>query len=93
MQQGVSDSWSVTRSLLPGVYQFKYVMDGVWSYDIDQHTVDDGGNINNVVEVLPTGLSRDQAAARNRVLKSGGKLTDEEFVRVREALGNVTSKL
>lgn len=93
MQQGAGDSWSVTRRLLPGVYPFKYVMDGVWSYDIDQHTVDDGGNINNVIEVPPTGLSRDQAAARNRVLKSGGKLTDEEFVRVREALGIVTSKL
>lgn len=93
MQQGVGDTWSVTRSLLPGVYPFKYVMDGVWSYDMDQYTVVDGFNVNNVVEVQPTGLTQAQAAARARVLKSGGKLTDAEFVKVREALGIPSSKL
>lgn len=93
MQQGVGDTWSVTRTLLPGVYPFKYVMDDMWSYDIDQYTVVDGFNVNNVVEVQPTGLSKDQAAARARVLKSGGKLTDAEFLRVREAIGIATAKL
>ena len=93
MQKGTGDTWSVTRALLPGVYPFKYVMDGVWSYDMDQYTVVDGFNVNNVVEVLPTGLSPIQNAARTRVLKSGGKLTDEEAAKIREASGVATSKL
>ena len=93
MQKGSGDTWSVTRSLLPGVYPFKYVMDGVWSYDMDQYTVVDGFNVNNVVEVLPTGLSPSQSAARARVLKSGGKLTDAEAAKIREALGIATAKL
>jgi hypothetical protein len=93
MQKGEGDTWSVTRTLLPGVYPFKYIMDGVWSYDADQYTVVDGFNINNVIEVQPVGLSKDQAAARARVLKSGGKLTDAEFARLREALGITSSKL
>jgi hypothetical protein len=44
--------FGVFFDLPDGVYQYKYVVDGRWVYDISQPHVDDGsGNWNNYVEV------------------------------------------
>jgi len=38
--------------LEPGIYQFKFVVDGIWCFDIERDVVeDDVGNVNNVVVV------------------------------------------
>ena len=61
-------------------------MDGVWSYDADKWTIQDGDNINNCVEVLPQDASSESTAARLRLLSTGGILTEGELKAIREKL-------
>ena len=63
--QGSFDNWTtrqplqrsgkdftIVKLLLPGVYQYKFIVDGTWKYAPDQSAVyDEMGNINNVLEV------------------------------------------
>jgi 5'-AMP-activated protein kinase regulatory beta subunit len=43
---------SLVKLLPPGVYQYKFIVDGQWRHDPNQPCVyDDQGNINNVLEV------------------------------------------
>lgn len=67
-------------------YPYKFIMDGVWSYDADKWMVQDGDNINNVVEVLPEAAGTEAKAARQRILSTGGLLTDAELKAVRNQL-------
>ena len=39
------------RRLPPGRFAYKFIFDGHWSYSADHPTLNDGGNINNYVEV------------------------------------------
>ena len=44
--------FTVVKLLMPGVYQFKFIVDGTWKYAPDQTAIfDEMGNVNNVVEV------------------------------------------
>ena len=81
------DRWRLRRTLPPGRYPFKFIMDGVWSYDLDLATIDDGDNINNVLEVTPPELSEADRFARARILQSGGRLTRGEAAALRRHLG------
>ena len=81
------DVWELRRTLPPGCFPFKFVMDGVWSYDIDMHTVFDGENTNNVAEVIPAGMTEATMYARERVLKPDGRLTADEQAQLRAYLG------
>lgn len=73
------------RSLLPGSYQYKFVVDGEWMPSLDLPHVDDNGNINNVANVLP--LAGSPAAERyERMMAEKGRPTEEEFQRLRTAL-------
>ena len=63
--EGSFDNWSsrtalqrsgrdftIMKLLPPGVYQYKFIVDGVWRYAPDQAAMyDEMGNINNVIEV------------------------------------------
>mmetsp|Transcript_1205 Transcript_1205/g.3514 ORF Transcript_1205/g.3514 Transcript_1205/m.3514 type:complete len:267 (+) Transcript_1205:887-1687(+) len=63
--QGSFDNWgsrqpmqltsaghTLVKLLAPGVYQYKFIVDGEWRYAADQAAVlDEMGNVNNVVEV------------------------------------------
>lgn len=63
--EGSFDNWStrqplqrsgkdftIIKLLLPGVYQYKFIVDGEWKYDPNQPAMfDDMGNVNNVIEV------------------------------------------
>lgn len=63
--QGSFDNWStrqalqksgndftIVKLLPPGVYQYKYIVDGNWTYDPGMPAMyDEMGNINNVIEV------------------------------------------
>jgi len=50
----VKDSWSASLEVVPGTYQFKFVVDGEWttssSWPIER---DGGGNFNNILHVGP----------------------------------------
>jgi 5'-AMP-activated protein kinase regulatory beta subunit len=44
--------FSVIKSFPPGVYQYKFIVDGEWKYAPDQPAMyDEMGNVNNVLEV------------------------------------------
>jgi hypothetical protein len=49
------DEWVCRIDLDPGVYQYKFVVDGNWLLDpANPETVeDDAGNVNNIIEVKP----------------------------------------
>lgn len=63
--QGSFDNWSsraplhqhgkeftLVKMLMPGVYQYKFIVDGEWKYAPDQPAMyDEMGNVNNVLEV------------------------------------------
>eukprot|EP00238_Polyblepharides_amylifera_P013974 CAMPEP_0196575652 /NCGR_PEP_ID=MMETSP1081-20130531/5082_1 /TAXON_ID=36882 /ORGANISM="Pyramimonas amylifera, Strain CCMP720" /LENGTH=226 /DNA_ID=CAMNT_0041894017 /DNA_START=384 /DNA_END=1064 /DNA_ORIENTATION=- len=63
--QGSFDNWesrqslhrhgkdfNLVKMLLPGVYQYKFIVDGEWKYAPDQPAMyDEMGNVNNVLEV------------------------------------------
>jgi len=49
--QKQGNSWFGVFDLPDGIYQYKYLVDGRWVYDIGQIHADDGGNWNNEVVV------------------------------------------
>lgn len=73
-----TDRFVLTRPLLPGSYQYKFIIDGVWSASLDHPTVQDGNNINNVVIVAPKNKDEALEAAQQRYLRPGCVLTKEE---------------
>jgi 5'-AMP-activated protein kinase regulatory beta subunit len=53
LQKQPDGSWSIAAYLSPGVYQYKYVVDGVWRFNPSSPVVrDEDGNLNNVLEVV-----------------------------------------
>ncbi|CAG9463729.1 unnamed protein product [Pedinophyceae sp. YPF-701] len=51
MQRAGRD-FTIVRLLSPGVYQYKFIVDGMWQHAPDQGMVhDDMGNVNNKIEV------------------------------------------
>merc|ERR1712176_351996 len=48
-----SDTFSLKRGLTPGSYQFKFIVDGEWCVSPDLPTVENNGNVNNVLDVVP----------------------------------------
>lgn len=75
--------WVLKRDLPPGLYQYKLIFDGRWSYSADHPTLRDGDNVNNYVEVAYSSSDPEEWMARERILTSGTKLTDEEIERLR----------
>lgn len=50
--QRTGRNFTVVKLLPPGVYQYKFIVDGEWKYDPNQSTMfDEAGNMNNVIEV------------------------------------------
>jgi len=46
------NGWKLTLKLFPGVYTYKFVIDGRWCHDMrHEATRDPDGNLNNVVRV------------------------------------------
>lgn len=53
MQKQADGSWSYFRPLLPGYYEYKYVVDGVHREDPAQPTSGESPFLNNSLEVMP----------------------------------------
>jgi 5'-AMP-activated protein kinase regulatory beta subunit len=52
MMQRSGKDFTLVKLLPPGVYQYKFIVDGLWRHDPNQKSMfDDQGNINNVLEV------------------------------------------
>jgi hypothetical protein len=81
--------FALTRHLPPGMYQFKFIIDGRWGYAPNCPTRMDGDNMNNWVAVPYANQARDVQEARQRLLTPGGRLTDEERSRIRQLLSEL----
>ena len=66
------------RELPVGKFGYKFIFDDRWTYSADHPTLDDGGNINNYVEVVGNTSDPKINAARNRLLSEDGLLESEE---------------
>jgi len=73
------------RETPPGVYQYKFIVDGEWMADPELPSVTDNGNLNNLARVNPTPGSPD-AERRARIMRKGGLPTEEEWQRLRVML-------
>jgi hypothetical protein len=50
--QHTGKDWTIIKLLPPGVYQYKFIVDGDWRYDPNQPAMyDEMSNVNNVIEV------------------------------------------
>ncbi|CAL8461831.1 g1362 [Coccomyxa elongata] len=80
----------VTRSLPPGRYPYKFIMDGRWTYSADHPTFTEGDHTNNYVDVISTSTDPAAEEARERLLSESGTLTSGERQKI-EALFGVSN--
>lgn len=73
-----TDRFVMHRRLLPGTYQYKFIVDGNWTYSMDHPYVQDGNNINNVLTVAARKLDEENNSKQERLLRPGATLTDDE---------------
>lgn len=54
-------SFKIEIGLSPGYYQYKFIVDGIWRYDPEEPTIEDGkGGYNNIVDLKPLNLDEDE---------------------------------
>ncbi|CAJ1404563.1 unnamed protein product [Effrenium voratum] len=80
------EDFVLDRATPPGVYQYKFIVDGQWMACPELPSVDDNGNVNNLARVNPTPGTPD-AERRERLMKKGAKPTEEEMQELRRILG------
>ena len=53
LKQGRNNTWSTWMSLVPGTYEYRFVVNGEWREDptCDSHTPNDFGAYNSVVQL------------------------------------------
>lgn len=71
------------RQLLPGRYQYKLIFDERWSYDADHPTLQDGGNVNNFLDVP---RSTAHAAECSRLMQDDAALTREQRTTIEQLM-------
>lgn len=84
------EEFVLEHTLPPGSYQYKYVIDGTqWLPNLASATVEDNGNVNNVVDVSLAPGSK-EAERHSRLMESSeggaggaGQLTEEEQQQLR----------
>lgn len=70
--------FELKRSMWPGTYQFKLIMDGKWGHSKDHPiTKDAENNVNNTIEVMPV-LDGERKAKFDRIMTPHTELTAEE---------------
>jgi len=73
------DRFVLERSLPAGRFQYKYIVDGKWTYCADSPvTTDDGGNSNNFVDVVAMGDPVADYVIRSRLMAQEADLSDAE---------------
>lgn len=74
----VHHRFELQRALYPGVYQYKLIVDGEWTYSIDHPTMQDGNNINNTLEVIAPETDPERAEKSARYMTPGATLTKDD---------------
>ncbi|GMH36175.1 hypothetical protein BSKO_04043 [Bryopsis sp. KO-2023] len=79
-------TFTATRTLMPGKYSFKPVVDGEWVCSNEYPKREDGGNVNNFLEVQHSTRDAYVDSALHRLQTESSPLTLEESWRVLAAL-------
>eukprot|EP00850_Spirogloea_muscicola_P008930 SM000049S16701 [mRNA] locus=s49:99105:102551:- [translate_table: standard] len=87
--------WVLERELSFGRYQYKYVVDGNWTYNPNAPLtpVDKSGNVNNYIEVVGTSLGSESYAMRKRLMQEDAKLTDKDRELLRRRLDELAASI
>ncbi|XVE68734.1 hypothetical protein DITRI_Ditri09bG0093100 [Diplodiscus trichospermus] len=80
--------WTLHRELPEGHYEYKYIVNGEWTYNdfelVTTHNKD--GHVNNFVQVVDNDPSSVNAATRKRLTSEDPDLTKEERMKIRQFL-------
>ncbi|KAF5840147.1 protein-tyrosine phosphatase-like protein [Dunaliella salina] len=74
------------RKMYPGTYQYKFIIDGNWTYSADHFTTQDGNCVNNLLEVIPSSMDQETMQKQIKYLTPSTKLTPEEQSTLRSML-------
>ncbi|CAE7295817.1 DSP4 [Symbiodinium pilosum] len=85
VKNATTGEFVLERDTPPGVYQYKFIVDGKWMANPDLPSVTDNGNVNNVARVNPAPGSAD-SERRERMMKKGGRPTEEEWKQLQSML-------
>ncbi|XVF82977.1 hypothetical protein PTKIN_Ptkin16aG0095700 [Pterospermum kingtungense] len=80
--------WTLQRELPEGHYEYKYIVDGEWTYNELElvTTPNKDGHVNNFVHVVDNDPSSVNAAIRRRLTSEDPDLTKEERMKIRQFL-------
>ncbi|XP_009796924.1 phosphoglucan phosphatase DSP4, amyloplastic isoform X1 [Nicotiana tabacum] len=80
--------WTLQRDLPEGHYEYKYIVDGVWTCSEFEPITSPNkdGHVNNYVKVLDDNPDSISAAVRNRITSDDPDLTSDERLIIREFL-------
>eukprot|EP00850_Spirogloea_muscicola_P005280 SM000024S07742 [mRNA] locus=s24:158367:161815:- [translate_table: standard] len=87
--------WVLERELPFGRYQYKYVVDGNWTYNPNAPLTpaDKSGNVNNYIEVVGTSMGSESYAMRKRLMQEDAKLTDKDRELLRRRLDELAASI
>ncbi|EEF29461.1 phosphoprotein phosphatase, putative [Ricinus communis] len=83
-------SWILKRELLEGCYEYKYIIDGEWTYNKHEPVTSPNkdGHVNNYVQVLNDDTNSISAAIRKRLTGHDPDLMRDERLKIRQFLEN-----
>ncbi|KNA21364.1 hypothetical protein SOVF_043820 [Spinacia oleracea] len=86
------NAWSLQRELMEGRYEYKYIVDGEWTYNKNELVTptNNDGHTNNYVEVSADDPDSDRAQVRKRLTGEDPDLTTIERTKIRKFLEEVS---
>jgi protein-tyrosine phosphatase len=82
------DRFVLERELPTGRWQYKFIVDGRWTYNADSPTVNDNGSVNNYCDVMGELADED----RRRLVLPEPKITSQEREKLKQELAKITPK-
>ncbi|KAB2033531.1 hypothetical protein ERO13_D04G021000v2 [Gossypium hirsutum] len=81
-------SWTLQRELPEGRYEYKYIVDGEWTYNEFElvTTPNKDGHVNNFLHVVNSDPNSANGEARKRLTSDDPDLTKEERIKIRRFL-------
>ncbi|KAK8494990.1 hypothetical protein V6N11_049869 [Hibiscus sabdariffa] len=80
--------WKLQRELPEGRYEYKYIVDGEWTYNEYElvTTPNKDGHVNNFIHVVNSDPTSGYGAVRKRLTSDDPDLTNEERMKIRQFL-------
>ncbi|XP_016751073.1 phosphoglucan phosphatase DSP4, amyloplastic isoform X4 [Gossypium arboreum] len=87
-------SWTLQRELPEGRYEYKYIVDGEWTYNEFElvTTPNKDGHVNNFLHVVNGDPNSANGEVRKRLTSDDPDLTKEERIKIRRFLESLTEE-